>query len=287
MSLNYDLHCHSTVSDGELSPTELMNYASKRGVQALALTDHDTTGGLAEAETAAADLGLALINGVEISVTWNKRLIHIVGLDFDRDDSTLLAGLAQLRQQREGRGEAIGCRLAKLGMPDALSGARGLANGQILSRTHFARFLVGAGYVKSAQEAFNRYLGEGKPAYVASRWVGLEEAVNWIVGAGGYAVIAHPARYKLTATKLRALIDEFKACGGVGIEVVSGSQDKNQIHNMADYAVRYGLLASLGSDYHGPAQPWLAMGRLPPLPKRCTPIWTAWDAPAAGVQAVN
>ena len=287
MPLNYDLHCHSTASDGELAPAALVRYANTRGVQALALTDHDTTAGLAEAQTAAMALGMTLINGVEISVSWNERLIHIVGLGFDPSAPELLRGLVDLRRQREARGEEIGRRLAGLGIADALSGARGHANGQILSRSHFARYLVEAGHVKSVQDAFKRFLGEGRPAYVASRWVGLAEAVGWITGAGGHAVIAHPARYRLSAIRLRALIDEFKACGGVAIEVVCGSHDRNQTHNMADYAVRYGLLASVGSDYHGPGQPWMAMGKLPPLPKRCTPVWTLWDEAAAGVRAVN
>lgn len=273
-----DLHCHSTASDGELSPTALVEYARGQGVEVLALTDHDVTDGVAEAAAAAEQHGLAFISGVEISVSWEKQLIHIVGLDFDVDDPTLQQGLAGLRAQRQGRAEEMGRRLdRKLGCEGSLAAAQTYADGQILSRTHFARYLLDSGRVKTLQEAFDRYLGAGKPCYVKTEWTDLAQAVNWITAAGGEAVIAHPSRYKLSATKLRRLIEDFKAAGGRGLEVISGNQDSNTTRNLAEYAQRHGLHASLGSDYHGPSQGWRQMGRLAPLPRGCEPIWRLWQ----------
>ncbi len=273
----YDLHCHSLVSDGELSPTELVRYAHGCGVEVLALTDHDATAGCAEAAAEANRLGLVFVSGVEISVTWGKHLLHIVGLNFDVENAALQTGLAGLRHQRTGRAVEIARRLAKLGIDGALDGAQTYVNGQILSRTHFARFLLDNGYVKTMQTAFDRYLGDGKKAYVASEWVSLAEAVAWIRSAGGHAVIAHPARYKLSATKLRRLFDEFKQLGGAGLEVISGRQNINITKNMTDYAKKYELRASIGSDYHGPSQTWSKMGQIPLLPDACEPVWELWQ----------
>ena len=278
---NYDLHCHSTSSDGELSPTALVQHAARQGVQVMALTDHDVTDGLAEAAAEAEKLGIGFITGVEISVTWQKHLIHIVGLNFDPANEALQQGLAGLRQKRQTRGDEIAQKLAKLGIEDALAGAQGYANGEILSRTHFAKFLVESGRVKTFQAAFDRYLATGKPAYAACEWCTLEEALGWIQGAGGVAVIAHPARYKLSATKLRALIGDFKALGGQGFEVISGSQGVQDNHNMADYARRHELQASVGSDYHGPSQTWLGMGRIGALPEGLVPVWHDWGVATA------
>lgn len=272
----YDLHSHSTASDGELTPAELVRHAASKGVQILALTDHDVTDGLAEARAEAALAGIELINGVEISVTWNKKLIHVVGLNFDPENEALQTGLAKLRQSRIGRSEKIANRLAKAGIEGALAGAQAYAGGQILSRTHFAKFLLAEGHVKTMQAAFDKYIGEGKKAYAAGEWASLEEALGWINGAGGVAVIAHPARYKLSATKLRALCQDFKDLGGVAIEVSSGKFDAIEVRNMSEYAQRFDLAASLGSDFHGPSQAWLQMGRLPALPKACRPVWQAW-----------
>ena len=283
----YDLHCHSTASDGELTPTELVEYASRCGINVLALTDHDDTSGLQEASQIAANHNIEFISGVEISTTWNGRLIHIVGLNFDACNLTLQQGLQNLRDQREERGEKIAQKLDKRGIKDALLGAKQFSNGQILSRTHFARYLVEAGYSKNLNDAFKKHLGDGKPAYVASEWAALEDTVTWIKAAGGVAVIAHPARYKLSATKLRLLISDFKACGGEGFEVVSGSQDNNEMRNMAEYARRYELYASVGSDYHGPSQAWLGMGKQPPLPKDCVPIWDLWEASNTGITPIS
>ena len=273
----YDLHNHSTASDGELAPAALVAYAVASGVEVLALTDHDTTDGLAEARLAAGAAGIGFIDGVEISVNWQKYLVHIVGLRFDPEHSELQHGLARLRQLRVGRGEEMGRRLEKLGLAGALAGAQALANGGVLSRTHFARFLLDQGYVKTLQGAFDRYIGQGKPGYVGSEWATLEQAVAWITAAGGQAVIAHPGRYNMTATRLRSLIEEFKAVGGAAMEVVSGSQDSAHTRQMAELAQRYELFASRGTDYHGPSQTWLKMAALPVLPEGCVPIWSTWS----------
>lgn len=275
--LRYDLHSHSTVSDGTLSPEELVRHAHRQGVQVLALTDHDVTQGLAAAASTAAQLGMVLIPGVEISVTWNAATIHIVGLNIDAGNAALKAGLEALRRGRIGRGEEIARRLEQHGIDNAMAGAQAFANGEILSRTHFARFLVAQGHARDMREVFKKFLVRNRPGYVPGEWASLEDAVGWISSAGGQAVIAHPARYDISATRLRQLISEFKDCGGVALEVVSGSHSAGDIQGMAHYARRFELLASSGSDYHGPEQHWVEMGRSPPLPPECTPVWTAWQ----------
>ncbi len=277
MSLLYDLHSHSTASDGTLTPMALVRRAREQGVDVLALTDHDVTDGLDEARTAANEAGLRLINGVEISVTWHGVTVHIVGLNFDPVNADLQAGLAKLREFRAWRAEEIAHRLEKKGIPGALEGAQAFSNGQILSRTHFARFLVTQGYAKDMRKVFGKFLTHNRPGYVPGEWAALADAVGWIRDAGGQAVIAHPARYRLSATRLRALIEAFMDCGGEVLEVVSGSHSAGDVQGMAQYARRYELLASQGSDYHGPEQSWLELGRMPPMPAVCTPVWTMWD----------
>jgi predicted metal-dependent phosphoesterase TrpH len=283
MSLHYDLHSHSTASDGTLPPRELVNLARSRGVDVLALTDHDTTAGVEEAASAAAAAGVALVPGVEISTNWNKHEIHVVGLWIDTACGALQNGLAGLRAFREWRAREMDRRLAKQGVHGALEGAAELAVGALVTRTHFARFLLQHGHVRTMQEAFDRYLGRGKPGYVPGRWAQLGDVVSWIRAAGGDAVIAHPARYRMTATRLRELIGAFKACGGAGIEVVSGSHTRDQSLTMANYARVFGLRASRGSDYHGPENPWIELGRLPDLPPGCEPIWQDWSVPVAAI----
>ncbi len=275
-SLHFDLHSHSTQSDGTLTPEALVRRARVQGVDVLALTDHDVTDGLAEAAVTAVEVGLRLISGVEISVTWSGVTFHIVGLNVDPEHVGLQAGLAKLRAIRTGRGEEIARRLEKHGIEGALTGAQAFATGPILSRTHFARFLVEAGYAKDMRKVFKKFLVHNRPGYVPGDWATLEEAVGWIRDAGGQAVIAHPARYRISATRLRQFIDAFKDCGGVGIEVVSGSHSAGDIAGMAQYAKRYELLASCGSDYHGPEQSWQELGRPMPLPEGCVPIWKEW-----------
>jgi len=272
----YDLHTHSTASDGTLSPAQLVGRARAAGVRVLALTDHDTTEGLAEARAAAQREGIGLVNGLEISVTWSAMTIHIVGLGVEDTDAELQSGLARLRAFRDWRAEEIGRRLEKAGIPGGFEGALRYSNGRLISRTHFARYLVECGRERTVRDVFRRYLVRGKPGHVAGKWAQLEEAVGWIREAGGQAVIAHPARYKLTRSKLRRLIGEFKECGGVGFEVVSGSHSRDECFTMGRHAIDCGLLASAGSDYHGPENPYVALGRLTPLPHGCTPVWSEW-----------
>lgn len=274
--MNYDLHSHSTASDGRLSPAQVVHRAHAQGVDVLALTDHDVLDGLAEARQAAAALGLILVPGVEISVTWEGRLIHILGLGIDPGDKGLQAGLAGLRVRRQWRAREIGRRLERLGVAGAYEGALALAGGSVLSRSHFAHYLVAQGLGRDFKTVFKRYLGRGKPAYVSCTWAALAEAVGWIKGAGGQAVVAHPARYQMGRRLFEAFLREFSAAGGCGIEVVSGSHTPKDCQMMAGWAQRFGLLASAGSDFHGVADSWADLGRIPPLPPGCTPVWQDW-----------
>ncbi|MEA3275738.1 MAG: PHP domain-containing protein [Pseudomonadota bacterium] len=271
-----DLHTHSTASDGTLSPQELVVRAAAVGVEILALTDHDTIDGIAAAEIASVAAGLILVPGVEISVTWGGRTIHVLGLGVDRTDTALRDGLTGLTEYRVWRAQEIGRRLAKAGIADAYAGAKSFSNGRLIGRTHFARFLVSRRYAADVRAVFKHFLVKGKPGHVAGEWAGIEQALGWIRGAGGQAVIAHPARYGFRRTRLLRLLGEFRELGGVGIEVVSGSHSRDDAFVFARHAREHGLLASVGSDYHGPENPWLELGRLPPLPEGCTPIWEDW-----------
>lgn len=282
MNKRYDLHSHSLASDGTLSPTALVARAAAAGVNVLALTDHDDTSGIAEACQAACHEGIELIPGVEISVTWANQTVHVLGLRIDPESSPLRDGLAKLREFRDWRAEEMGRRLAKQGIDGGFERARELAHGRIVSRTHFARFLVEQGHATDVRDVFKRFLKPNKPGYVTGEWASMEDALSWIHAAGGQAVIAHPARYKMSATKRRKMLEEFVALGGDGLEVVSGSHSRGDNFNMAQLAKKYGLLASAGSDYHGPEHTWVEFGRLEKLPDSCTPIWTTWpEFPAA------
>ncbi len=276
MYLDIDLHTHSLASDGSLSPSELMAAAAESGLRVIALTDHDETGGCAEAASAAAEIGIEFIAGVEISVTWERRTLHIVGLQIDPGHIRLNEGLQRARDFRNWRAEEMGRRLAKHGIHGAYEDAAQRAKGRIISRTHFAQFLAENGYAKDVGSVFQRFLKPNKPGYVSGEWASLEEAVGWIQDAGGLAVIAHPARYKLTATKLRKLIGEFKECGGVGLEVISGSHSQNDRQHMTRVAQSHALLASAGSDFHDPNRPWNSLGRQTALPDGVAAIWSAW-----------
>lgn len=273
MPNHYDLHSHSTASDGTLTPAELVGAAHVAGIRVLALTDHDTTAGIAAASTAAAAVGMGLVPGAEISVSWQSQTVHVLGLNISPDCVPLQEGLARLRDFRDWRAEEIGRRLARAGIDGACEGARALARGRIVSRTHFAHYLVAQGRAGTVRDVFKRYLVPGKPGHVSGKWATLEEALDWIRVAGGLAVIAHPARYRMTASKLRRLIAEFRELGGVGLEVVSGSHTRDNVHAMAAHARTEGLLASAGSDYHGPENPWVKLGQLAGLPTGCRPIW--------------
>ncbi len=272
-SLHYDLHSHSTMSDGLLSPTGLVEHAVRQRVNVLALTDHDTTEGVEEALLVANALGVIVVPGVEVSVTWNRRTIHIVGLNIDPGNVELQQGLAALRRFRNLRAEEIGCRLEKAGIPGALQAAKGYAGGASIGRVHFARFLIEQGYAADMRAVFKCFLVKNKPGHVSGKWASLEQAVGWIRAAGGQAVIAHPARYRLSATQLRRLIGEFIECGGEGFEVVSGAHSRNDCFTMAMHAQRSSLVASCGSDYHGPGNPRIELGKISPFPSGCTPIW--------------
>jgi len=287
MTTCYDLHTHSLASDGTLSPAELVSTAHAAGVNVLALTDHDTTDGIAAAREQAGGLGLQLIAGVEISVSWQGHTIHVLGLNIDPACAELLSGLKRLAAFRDWRAEEIGRRLARAGIEGAYDGARALASGRIVSRTHFARFLVASGHAASVRDVFKSYLVNNKPGFVSGEWAGLGEALDWIRAAGGLAVIAHPARYRLTATKLRRLIGEFREQGGVGLEVVSGSHTHDNVETMAARARNEGLLASQGSDYHGPENPWINLGQLREMPAGCKPVWLSeqWPTDVSSMRA--
>ncbi len=282
----YDLHSHSTASDGTLNPAELLLRAQGAGVRVMALTDHDTTEGLDVAAASATAAGIDLVPGVEISVTWRGQTVHIVGLHIDRGDRKLQDGLVRLREFRDWRAQEIGRRLAKRNIPGAFEGARALSNGRLVSRTHFARFLARQGIAKDERDVFKHFLVKGKPGHVPGQWAELEEAVSWICGAGGQAVIAHPARYRMTNSKLRRLIGEFAEVGGVALEVVSGSHSKDEYFVMARHTREFSLLSSAGSDFHGPENPWIELGRLPPLPDGCVPVWRDWALPAMDDRSV-
>ncbi len=276
MEIIYDLHSHSTASDGTLTPTQLIRRAHEAGVSVLALTDHDSTGGIAEAQQAASTCGLRLVPGAEISVTWQGTTIHIVALGIDPNNPRLQRGLKKLVEFRHWRAQEIGRKLEKAGINGAYEAARSLSNGTLISRTHFARFLVEQGKAKDMRALFRHYLVKGKPGYVHGEWASLDEAVGWIRGAGGQAVIAHPARYRMTRTKLRKLIRDFRDAGGEALEVVSGSHSVDEAFTMAAHAKDYELLSSVGSDFHSPEQSWTELGRLTPLPHGCVPVWRDW-----------
>jgi predicted metal-dependent phosphoesterase TrpH len=277
--LRYDLHSHSTASDGTMAPTALVRHAAAQGVDVLALTDHDVTSGLVEAAEVARATNVHLVPGVEISVSWGHQLLHLVGLGIDPGNETLQRGLAGLRDFRMWRAEEMGRRLDKLGISGIYEGARALAEGPSIGRTHFARFLVAQAKARDVQQAFDRYLKRGKPGYVPGKWAALGDAIEWIRAAGGQAVIAHPARYTLSASRFRTLLTEFKEAGGAALEVISGSFPHGATAALVNYAQRFELLASVGSDYHGPGQSNNELGRLPPLPAGCIPVWEAWELP--------
>jgi len=280
--LDYDLHCHSNVSDGTLTPVELVNRAAGRGVKMMALTDHDDVDGLDEARAAAAQYGMTFINGVEISVSWRSHTLHIVGLNITPDYPPLLDGLSGVRSGRGERAKKMSDELAKAGIGGVLEGVYHYANNpNMIGRTHFARYLVEAGHCKDVKSVFNRFLVKGKPGYVPHQWASLRDAIGWILGSGGVAVLAHPGRYMsgrvgMGNKTMRELLAEFVELGGQAIEVVTGSHTPEQYAEFARYAGEFKLLASCGSDFHGPGESFRDMGRLPDFPLGCRPVWEAW-----------
>ena len=274
--LNADLHSHSLLSDGTLSPEAVAARAALGGVQLWALTDHDEVAGQQRAREAALDLGLAWLGGVEISVSFASETVHIVGLGIDPDDEPLRAGLAHTRAGRRERAQQMAAGLAQVGIAGAFEGAlRHAGNPDLISRTHFARYLVETGVCAHTHEVFRRYLTEGKPGYVPHEWARLGEAVAWIRGAGGIAVVAHPGRYKFTANEEYALFTEFIAHGGRGVEVITGSHSAAEQIRFAETAIEFDLLASRGSDFHSPEESRTPLGGLPDLPGRLKPVWEA------------
>ena len=280
--LNADLHCHSVVSDGTLTPEALAQRAAANGVELWALTDHDEIGGQARAAEAARTRGMRYLTGTEISVSFIGKTVHIVGLGFDPHDERIKSGLRRTRGGREQRAHDMADQLAKVGIRGAFEGAMKYAgNHDLISRTHFARFLVETGVCRDTNEVFRKYLTDGKPGFVEHRWATLKEAVTWITEAGGVAVIAHPARYRFTANEEFALFTEFKAHGGQAVEVVTGSHSAAEYVTYADTAREFGLAASRGSDFHSPDESHTDLGTLPLLPGGLTPVW---DLLAARIQ---
>jgi len=274
--LNIDLHCHSSISDGVLSPTEVVVRAAANGVHVLGLTDHDDVSGLAEARVAAEAPGISLIPGVEISVTWSGQTVHIVGLRIDPTHTELAAGLHSIRLGRMERARRMAADLARHGIADAYEGADSYAaNKQMVGRAHFARWLVAQGHAPDMRTTFKRFLTRGNPGYVEHQWTTLENAVGWIRASGGMAVIAHPGRYAFKAHQLLLLLNEFRALGGEGIEVITGSHHPSEYGKFADLARAFSLKASRGADFHAPGE-GVDLGRLPALPYYCQPVWQDW-----------
>jgi predicted metal-dependent phosphoesterase TrpH len=274
---NFDLHNHSTASDGLLTPTQLIELAVRTGTDAIALTDHDNTDGLEEAREAAERAAIGFVPGVEISVSWGDTVLHVVGLGIDPAAPVLRAGLEAIRSGRMGRAQRIGEALAGLGFEGAFDAALALAqNERLLSRTHFARHLAERGAVKDTQQAFDKYLARGKPAYVSHRWAEFQDAVGWICASGGIAVLAHPGRYDLKPMMREEMLKQFKAHGGRAIEVVTGSHRPEMYSLWQREALEHGFLASRGADYHGPGESPCEPGRLPALHGSLTPVWSTW-----------
>jgi predicted metal-dependent phosphoesterase TrpH len=269
----YDLHCHSKASDGVLSATDLVQRAHLQGVTTLALTDHDTVAGLAEARICADSVGITLINGMELSANWKSHCFHIVGLGIDPTYPPLLASLENMQTTRDQRAAKIADKLAKKRIPGALEYVQNKAGDGMITRTHFADFLVSQHHVDTQQEAFDRYLGKGKSAFVATEWPELAQAISWITAAGGVAVLAHPLRYKLTAAWMKRVLATFKEAGGQAIEVVVSRMNADEIKLATSYAMQFGLAGSMGSDFHTPANQWVELGRLAPFPDKIKPVW--------------
>jgi predicted metal-dependent phosphoesterase TrpH len=276
-TLNADLHCHSVVSDGTLTPEALAERAKANGVNLWALTDHDELGGQQRAKAAASALNLDYLAGVEISVTWMGQTIHIVGLGIDANHQGIIEGLRSTREGRGNRAKLMAEQLLKVGIPGAYEGALHFAgNHDLISRTHFARYLVEQGVCKYTEHVFKNYLVEDKPGYVPHMWAKLDDAVSWIKAAGGVAVIAHPGRYNFNAMQMDELYKHFKDLGGLGIEVITGSHSPDQYKTYAKIAQQYGFLASRGSDFHDPSESHIDLGTLPHLPDHLTPVWSVF-----------
>lgn len=274
---NVDLHCHSTASDGLLPPAEVARRAAANGVEMLALTDHDDIAGLPAAREAAEACGIAFVSGVEISIEWEGTQIHVVGLNFDPAGEALNAGLAAIRSGRIDRARRMSAELEKVGIGNTFDGAMRYAeNPNLISRAHFARYLVEAGVCKDVRSVFESYLVPGRPGYVDHRWAGLAESIDWILDAGGIAVVAHPARYRISSGAMRRFLGEFRDRGGQAIEVVSGSHSLDDVGTFGRLAREFGFMASRGSDFHGPKESYVDLGMLGYLPDGLKPVWSVF-----------
>lgn len=263
-------------SDGNMDPIALVERAHARGVSTLALTDHDTTQGLSAAAEAAARLSMNFINGIELSTTWHGQALHVVGLNINPSNDTLQTGIQSIQAIRLTRAKKIAAKLEAKKIPGAWEAISHSAKGGMITRSHFAEFLNQNGFVNTQQEAFDRYLGRGKAAYVATHWANLEDAIAWILEAGGVAVLAHPMRYKLSATKLRHVLGDFKSFGGQAVELVTGRSSDEEIRLLTQHLLRFDLYASVGSDFHNSSSPWIELGRLKALPEKVKPVWSLW-----------
>ncbi|MCK9605719.1 MAG: PHP domain-containing protein [Methylomonas sp.] len=277
MQDKYDLHCHSTASDGALAPAEVVRRAHQQGVTALALTDHDTTAGLQEAAQAAEDCGIRLIPGIELSAIYANQCLHIIGLNIDAEQPILTEGLIKQQALRQQRALKMAEKLQKKGIAGAYEAVVQAAGNGEITRSHFADFLVAHGHVDNQQDAFDRYLSKGKPAFVATQWASLEDVVGWIRSAGGIAVLAHPLRYKLSFKWMNKALAAFKLAGGQGVEVVTGRASLDDIRLSVQLLRNHQLLASVGSDFHTPENQWVELGRLAPLPAEAEPVWSLFS----------
>ncbi len=276
MRLVYDLHTHTTASDGELSPKELVIKAKANGVDVLAITDHDTTEGIAEAEIEACKQNIRLLPGIELSVSWMDKNFHIVGLGIDPDNEKLKISLTETKELRQQRAIEIGKKLEKIGVTKAYYEAKELAGTHTLTRSHFARVLINQGFAKDSREVFKKYLIHNKPGFVKTNWLEMASGIQLIKDSGGEAILAHPMRYNITASWLRRFLVAFKEAGGIGIEVVTGSSNTDEIATTAAYARRFELSGSAGSDYHGFDNTWVKLGQLAAMPESVTPVWEKW-----------
>ncbi len=276
MRLVYDLHTHTTASDGELSPKELVIKAKANGVDVLAITDHDTTEGIAEAEIEACKQNIRLLPGIELSVSWMDKNFHIVGLGIDPDNEKLKISLTETKELRQQRAIEIGKKLEKIGVTKAYYEAKELAGTHTLTRSHFARVLINQGFAKDSREVFKKYLIHNKPGFVKTNWLEMASGIQLIKDSGGEAILAHPMRYNITASWLRRFLVAFKEAGGIGIEVVTGSSNTDEIATTAAYARRFELSGSAGSDYHGFDNTWVKLGQLAAMPESVTPVWGKW-----------
>ena len=272
--MNVDLHCHTNISDGALPPEALIRLAEERNVDMLSITDHDSIQAYNDLRPPCANL--QLIPGIELSSYWNKYGVHIVGLNLDLSSAAIQEGVAQQSQAREERAIKIADKLQRLGFDNCLAGAKSFTSGGQVGRPHFAQHLVAIGAVSSIQQAFNKYLGAGKVGDIKEQWADMAQTIDWIRGAGGVAVLAHPTKYKMTRSKINLLLEDFAALGGEAMEVISGLQIPSVTKDMAKLCNSHGLMASSGSDFHSDQQPWAALGMVAPLPDSCTPVWQSW-----------